>query len=419
MTSALALPEILSIDAAKQSFPLDTSEIVSLTKGRKLVDAGFHDHAILELWNASVHNLRRRVEAYGVDLFTSVVKDEPGRKKYQPDGETIQERWFGIDDLVLIQGSTRLGLLSKKAGKILEMINWMRNHASAAHGAQEEVSAEDVISFALSLQKNLFEQPLPDPGHSVAALFDPIKSTPLAADQLTLLSDQVKSLKPGDLRICFGFLLDTYCKGNEPGLSNSRVLIQPAWERAGDELRKVAGIRYQGYELNPATDDSPDKGAKQRLIELLVNQNGVHFIPDGARAALFRRAATKLASAKNTSYGWKDEEVAAQSLMQLGTSVPSIAFEEVYQEILSVSLGNYWGRSNAWSVLTPFFDTLNTERLLVVARLFQSNQRVQSELGYAKPKAIALAFLNAVKTRFTFASHIAEVDQSIQKVSGS
>jgi hypothetical protein len=60
-------------------------------------------------------------------------KDEPGRKKFDKNGETYSERWANVDDLVLLTGATRLGLLNKKAGKALEMINWMRNHASPAH----------------------------------------------------------------------------------------------------------------------------------------------------------------------------------------------------------------------------------------------------------------------------------------------
>jgi len=35
-------------------------------------------------------------------------------------------------------------------------------------------------------------------------------------------------------------------------------------------------------------------------------------------------------------YGWSDEEKAAKSLAQFDPYVPSIAFEDVYQEILAV-----------------------------------------------------------------------------------
>lgn len=74
-------------------------------------------------------------------------------KKFDSTGETIVERWSNVDDLVLISGATRLGLLNPKAGKSLEMINWMRNHASPAHDSNTRVEKEDVISLVLLLQK--------------------------------------------------------------------------------------------------------------------------------------------------------------------------------------------------------------------------------------------------------------------------
>ncbi len=133
------LPAILG-EPSKDKFPATVdAEIGYLSQARKLLDAGFPDHSLLDIWNAAVHNLRRRIEAYGIELFSSAVKDEAGRKKFDKDGETLGERWSGVDDLTLINGATKLGVLNKKAGKSLEMINWMRNHASPAHGSDDAV----------------------------------------------------------------------------------------------------------------------------------------------------------------------------------------------------------------------------------------------------------------------------------------
>ena len=149
------LPALLET-ASDWSFPvLAKRETDLLVQARKLYDGGFYDHALLDIWNAAVNNLRRRIESYGVDIFLSTIKDESGRKKYASDGDNLSERWGGIDDLVLIAGATRLGLLNKKAGKSLEMINWMRNHSSPAHESEYSVNQEDVIALALLLQKNL------------------------------------------------------------------------------------------------------------------------------------------------------------------------------------------------------------------------------------------------------------------------
>jgi len=409
------LPALLD-SSTTITLPVSSHERSLLKQAQKLFEGGFYDHSLLDIWNAAVNNLRRRVEAYGTDLWESVVKDEPGRKKYDKNGETYAERWSGVDDLVLVAGATRLGVLNKKAGKALEMINWMRNHASPAHDSDHKVEREDVIALVLIVQKNLFEADLPDPGHSVSTLFDPVKGKALKADKLKLLADQIRGLKAADLRIAFGFLLDLLCKGETPALDNAKELLPVAWEKAPEELRKTAGVRYHGLLIDPSSDTSADQAAFARVLDLLTEVDGIRYIPGAVRADLYRRAAKKLAVAKNTSYGWTAEEKAAATFAQFGPWVPDIAFEEVYQEILSVHCGNYWGRSKAHATLGPFTDTLNTTQVRRVARMFAENERVQEELSQSKPKAQAVALLTELKGKLTITSHKDEVDDAIQAV---
>ena len=160
------------------------------------------------------------------------------------------------------------------------MINWMRNHASPAHDSETKVEKEDVVAFALLLQKNLFEHEMPDPGHSPSGLFDPVKTNELDEDGLNLLRDQIHSFTKADIRVTFGFLLDTICTGEDPGYTNAKDLWQDVWDRADVELRKSAGARYHTFVLTPDADDSSDRGARLRLLEILTLVNGVQHIPD-------------------------------------------------------------------------------------------------------------------------------------------
>lgn len=410
------LPVILETPS-QSNFPATVeTEIEFLIQARKLLDGGFPDHSLLDIWNAAIHNLRRRIETYGIDLFTSAVKDEPGRKKYDKDGETINERWSNVDELVLITGATRLGVLNKKAGKSLEMINWMRNHASPAHASDNKVEKEDVFGLAIILQKNLFESEMPDPGHSPSGLFEPIKSTELTSENIELLKDQIKAFKQADIRITFGFMIDMICNGGNPSYSNVKHLFEEVWTKANDDLKKSAGQRYHSYILTPDADTSEDKGAKIRLLETLVKVEGIKYIPDAARANLYRHAVKQLAKAKDTAYGWSDEEKAAKALIQFGPYVPSIAFEDVYQEILSVWSGNYWGRSDAHTILEPFVNTLNSTQLMTLVRMYKNNERVQSELFQSKPKAYAKQLLENIKEELTIQASIDEVDEIIKLV---
>jgi len=406
-------PAILVDTQSYELGTLDERERANLKRARDLFDSNFYDHALLEVWNAAINNLRRRVEAYGIDIFLSTIKDEPGRKKYIFNGESIVDRWSGVDDLALITGATRLGLLNKKAGKALEMINWMRNHASPAHDSDNPVGERDVIALSLLLEDNLFRTTFPDPVHSVSSIFKPIKDSVLDDDAIDLLNDQVRALRNTDVRVAFGFMLDLISSGKNPAFSNAKRVFPTLWGNAPDDIRKTAGLRYYTLEINPTSDDSDDKKAKNRILDALIGVGGIQYIPDASRARLYRRLGEQLAQAKDTIYGWKAEEAAAASLQQFGPYVPSTAFEEVYQEILAVWCGNYWGRSNAYRILNDFIEELSVDQIRTVARMFRSNERVREELFQDKPKRFAIELLNSLKDKLTLKAHKTEIDEAI------
>ena len=123
-----------------------------------------------------------------------------------------------------------------------------------------------------------------------------------------------------------------------------------------------------------------------------------------------------MAAAKDTSYGWKAEEEAAKSLAQFGPYVPAIAFVEVYQEILAVWCGNYWGVSDAQVILKPFIDQLTVDQIRNVVQMFIENERVRSELSQSKPCRQAVTLLEALRPRLPLDAHKAEVDAAIRSV---
>lgn len=233
-----SLPSLLTEKSLQSFANLSKKEYALLTQAASLFKDEYFDHALLDVCNAAVSNLRRRIEAYSTELFLSVVKEESGRKKYDNDGETLSERWAGVDDLVLITGCSQLGVLNKKAGKALEMINWMRNHASPAHDSDQKVEREDVIALILLLEKNLFGSPLPDAAHSVAGIFEPVRKKALADTAADLLRAEIQGLRPADIRTAFGFMLDVIVAGKEPAYTNADLLFPEVWKLANQDLRR-------------------------------------------------------------------------------------------------------------------------------------------------------------------------------------
>jgi len=412
------VPQILDIQIlnTETTFPLDDSEKRTLQTARRLFDAEFYPQSLLEMWNASSNNIRRRIEAYGVDLFLSVVKDESGRKSYNSNGDTINERWENVDDFVLIQGAKKLGLINKKAAKALETVNWMRSHASSAHSSDDQVDKNEVISLAMLLEASLFSQPLPDPGHSVSGLFKPVKEVLLDPDQIKTLKDQIRSFNIQDLRTVYGFLLDMLSSGEEPALSNAKPLLLESWNHINEDMKRIPGFMFHNFDVDPSSDISNDKGAKTRMLEYLLQVNGIIFIPEGARAKIYRKLAEQLKDAKNTAYGWAKESTVAKTVKQFGSFVPNIAFEEFYQEVLSVINGNYWGRSDAHTYLEDFVTNLNTEKLREILRLFRENERVREELGSTRPRNNAISLIEKIKAKFTLEANKTEADETIADI---
>ena len=395
---------------------LDQDEMSMIEKAQKLIRVGFPEHALLEIWNSAIHNLRRRIESYSIDMFLSNINSMNGRKRYNKDGDTLSERWSGVDDEILIKASNQLGVLNKKAEKALEMIQWMRNHASSSHDCDECVTQEDVFGLVLIIKKNLFEFVMPDPVHSPVSLINPIKSTVLTEEQIELFKQQISSFNKKDIRMLFGFALDSICNGIEPTYSNVIIFFQDIWDNATEDLKTAMGMKYHNYIFDPSNDPSNDVNAKTRLYEMLIKVNGVKYIPDATRAIVYRKLAKDLANAKNTMYGWAAEERAAKALAQSGPYVPSIAFEEVYQEILSVWCGNFWGKSGASSQLKDFIFGLPSQEKLKVCRFFNSNERVREELFQSKPKREAISLLSEIKSTLSIQRHISEVEEIIEKL---
>lgn len=399
-----------------QYLTADEEETIMLEKAANLMRLEFPDHALLELWNSSVHNLRRRIEMYSTDIFTSTISSFPGRKNYKKDGDTLSERWAGIDDANLIDGAIQIGVLNKKAGQALNMINWMRNHASPAHDSDDSVTKEDVLGLAILLQNNLFNLPIPDPAHSPVALLDPIKSQVLTEDQVELFKEEINGFSNKDVRTIFGYSMDVIASGEQPAYDNVSHLFENIWHRATEELRTNFGLRIHNYMFDPTQDKSSDKAASERLYGVLLKVSGIKYIPDSTRANIYRKLAKNLATAKNTSYGWSLENSASRALKQVGVHVPSIAFEDVYQEILSVWCGNYWGRSEAHAILKDFIFTLPAKQQVSVAKLFQTNERVRDELYQVRPKNYAIALLNEIKSGLQNDSQITELEIIINEI---
>ncbi len=405
------LSEVMAFDE------IDSFEKEKIKKANDLLELSFPEHSLMDIWSAASHNLKRRIEAYSIEMFTSSVSViNSGRKKYNEKGDTLSERWSDVDDHILIYGAMQLKLISKKAYKALEMVNWMRNHSSAAHESDDEVTTADVMGLVQLLANNLFSAPMPDPIHSPIALIEPIKVEELTEYQVGMFKDQISNYSNSNLKIIYGFSLNQIIVGEQPGYDNVSKIFPLVWEKIDEDTKKDIGKKYYDLSFSSSNDESADKKALSRLFDQIVSVDGVKYIPDSCRAVIYRELAKRLAKAKDTMYGWSLENAESKALAQIGPYVPKSVFEEVYQEILAVWCGNYWGRSQGYLHLEGFIMKLSSKEKMNVAKLFLTNKRVREELFLPRPKNYATQLLESIKETLKVESQKNELDNIIKEI---
>lgn len=79
-----------------------------LKKASDFIRLEYPEHALLEIWNSSIHN---KIKSFSIDMFLSSISSMAGRKNYKLNGDTLSERWSGIDDEVLINGAVQSGVI--------------------------------------------------------------------------------------------------------------------------------------------------------------------------------------------------------------------------------------------------------------------------------------------------------------------
>jgi len=127
--------------------PLDDEQrrkAVYLSKFLAAVAAGLFDAALNYLWDETISELRRRVAAYDLAYFFDMaVGSASERRKRLSTAEDLPR----VEDQELILAANRMSLLSDTGYQQLDLVRFMRNHASAAHPNQVELRALQLLGY--------------------------------------------------------------------------------------------------------------------------------------------------------------------------------------------------------------------------------------------------------------------------------
>lgn len=248
-----------------------------LSKCMAAVAAGLFDAALNYLWNETVSELRRRVAGYDLTYFFDIAVKDPERRKHLKTEDDLLK----VDDFDLIRAASDIGLISEVGYRQLDLIRFMRNHASAAHPNQNEITGMQLLGWIETCITQVVTLPEAQIVAETKRLLANVKAQKITEGRATEIAKFFDDLRQDDADNLAAGLFAIYChkETNEETRDNVRLLFPRLWDRVSETQRQQIGVKYGRYVAN---GDASEAESSRELIDAV---GGASYLPEPTRVA--------------------------------------------------------------------------------------------------------------------------------------
>lgn len=287
---------IFSLEELLNALPYDKrTQSIYLSKFAVSVVSGLFDGALNFLWDETVRALRRLVISFDLQYFFSVAQSISSKYKNLSDEKDLEF----ISEFDLLEATKRIGLISEIAYKELENINYMRNHASAAHPNSNELTGFKMVSFVEDCIQYAINA---TPDHSVIKIKElskNFKKSSIPDDDFEFIAKDLLNQPQRRLDDFVISIFGLYCdeKQDEFVYKNIEKIACKIWSGISEDTRYLIGSKYGIYRKNA---DVFKKEKTQHFLELV---NGLRYKDeDSLNAELLE----KLQDLRSAHFGWNN-----------------------------------------------------------------------------------------------------------------
>lgn len=328
-----------SLEKALDILPIDErTRAFYLTKFTVAVSVGLFDGALNYLWDETIGALRRLVLKFDLQYFFSIAEKVSSRyKNLSSPGDLDQ-----IQDHDLLESCRRIGLLSDVNYKRLEHVNFMRNHASAAHPTDHEIDGYEMLGW---LSVCLRYAIIAEPDHSVISikrLIDNIRTVSIPEGDIPAIGSDIAKQPPERiddlLWAIFGMYIDPSM--NVIAKSNISNLGNYIWDATSENRKYEVGARFGVFRKNA---DIARKDATQEFLEFV---DGLRYKDEDSLAG---ELIEKLEMLKSVHFGLNNFYNEYTHAKALSTSLPITAkvprsARTIWAKVISICfIGNGYG----------------------------------------------------------------------------
>ena len=338
---------------------------------------GLFDAALNYLWNETIRNLREKVARFDLTyFFDSVVSDSDRRSKLKNEADLEK-----IDDWELIRGCYTTGIITENGFRHLDYVRDMRNHASAAHPNQNEITGLQIASWLETCIVEVLAKEPAGPVIEIRKLLHSLRterlsevSIPHIEAALPLLPEDLSSSL---LRAMLGMYTDADIDSRVR--DNIKLVAKSVWNVAPVEVRQEAGMKQATLAANGEVTRA--KLARE-FIEVV---DGLDFLSDSTLTTEISTALDSLIMAHNSWPNFHNEPAPARLLHRLvpgNGDVPKGVLSKYVKTLTMCRIGN--GSGVSWAAEEYYEDLLkrfSDSHILVFLNLV-SDPEVASRLRF-------------------------------------
>jgi hypothetical protein len=348
-----------------------------ISKFLAAVAAGLFDAALNYMWDQTIMELRLRVAQYDISYFFDIVVTDQDKRKKLSTVDDLEK----IDDYDLVKGALEIELISELGYKHLDFIRYMRNHASAAHPNQNEITGLQLVSWLQTCVMEVITLPISTSVVQIKVLLNNVKTSRLSeadAKQIAVFFTNLKQDRVNAL--CSGFFgIYTDLATITQTRQNIQLLLPYLWDRVGETTRYQFGVKYAQF---LARSEQERQALARQFLEIV---SAFSYAPDDIKAAEIEDALNNLLNAHRNFGNFYNEPVFARQLQRLvgnAGRIPEKITQTYVLGVVDVFLTN--GNGIAWNAEPIYAELLQQfdPRQSLIAAVSFRNQIIASKLQF-------------------------------------
>lgn len=330
---------IESVERTIKKIEPENREIaVYLTRFLSSVAAGLFDGAVTYLWNETIGCLRKMVVKYDLEYFFKITAETNGRYKNLKDEEDL----LTISDFDLLNTCNRMGLITNHVFEVFKFINYMRNHSSAAHPTENEISAYDLLSWLDNCIKYAINAVPNADAIKLQQLLRNIRTNSIPTEDFECIGKSIMDLPTIMVEDLLSTIFGMYTDTNTPSYIcvNIEGIAKYVWIASSDGKKYLIGEKYGYFRKNG------DIARKDRANDFLFIVDGLPYKDEDSLAYEIKETLANLMTTHNSFNNFYNEAPWAKQLKTLlptNGTIPESVLEDWVKTIVVCFCGNGLG----------------------------------------------------------------------------